>query len=468
MSDFPGELLSALVCPCCGSGFEVSLKLAGSSNGVSDGVLRCDCYEYPVVDGIPVLRQLSPVASTQNGAVARLREGDVEGALIWLLAAGTAPGVPGPASPSRNPRSATSLRLRLCEFVRRRPGPSAAARIPQMQGFETVLHATRPRAYANYLFHRFANPSFLGALPPLIVLGDALRRGPRRRLLDLMNGAGHASATIVALCPELQVIMADIDFINLYIARRFLAPDTAALCLDVELPLPLCDGSIDGVHCLDGLHYVRSKVALLREVDRVVGPEGAWLFAHMHNASATNVNPGAPLDPRGYSQRFAFGQQRLLAETEILRQFQHDGSLDLTHQPPAAGLDSSNALTLVGARTEDLWRRHTDLDAALARRPDLLELNPLYRLEKGRDELIATAAWPSESLRRECMGTPPLLPESVRISSRTQQEIIAARTGGPLPAVVRELLRSFVLVPVPGCYVGGANGHRRVASHAGI
>jgi SAM-dependent methyltransferase len=323
-----------------------------------------------------------------------------------------------------------------------------------MEGFEAVLQATRPKAYANYLYQRFANPSLLGAIPPLIVLGDALRRGPRRRLLDLMSGAGHSSATLGALCPEVEVIMADIDFVNLYIARRFLAPEMAALCLDVELPLPLRDDSIDGVFCLDGLHYARSKVALLREVDRIVSPEGAWLFAHMHNAKTNNINPGAPLNRQGYSQRFAFGQQRLLAETEILRQFQHDGSLDLTPQPPAADLDSSNALTLVGARTEHLWKRHADLDTALSRRSDLLGLNPLYRLEKAPDGLVAKAAWPSESLRRECTGTPPLLRESVHVDSRTLREIIAARSGESLTGAVRELLRSFVLLPVPECYPG--------------
>jgi SAM-dependent methyltransferase len=254
--------------------------------------------------------------------------------------------------------------------------------------------------------------------------------------------------------PEVEVIMADVDFVNLYVAGRFLAPDKATLCIDSELPLPMPDKSVDGVYCLDGLHYVRSKVALLREVDRIVGPEGAWLFAHMRNARAANVNPGAPLDPQGYSRRFAFGQQRLLSETAILRQFQHDGSLDLTRQPLAADLDSSNALTLVGARTEDLWKQHADLDTALSRRSDLLGFNPLYRLEKAPDGLVANAAWPSDSLRRECTGTPPLLRESVHVDTRTQREIIAVRTGGALPGAVRELLRSFVLVPLPECYPG--------------
>jgi SAM-dependent methyltransferase len=321
-----------------------------------------------------------------------------------------------------------------------------------MAGFKDVLEALRPRHYADYLFHRFANPSFLGAIPALIVLGDACRRGPRRRLLSLMSGIGLSSSTIGALCPDVQVIMADIDFVNLYIACRFLGPHHIALCIDVEVPLPFCDKSIDYLYCLDGFHYVRSKVALLKEVDRIVSPEGAWLFAHMHNAKRVNINPGVPLDPQGYLQRFAFGQRRLLPESELLRQFQDDGSLDLTHQPSIDVLDSCDALTLAGARNEFLWKRHAELDAALSRRPDLLRFNPLYCLEESADGLLASAAWPSDLLRQECCGTVPLLCESARFGAQVLREIDAARAGEGLSDEVRGLLRSFVLVPLPECY----------------
>jgi SAM-dependent methyltransferase len=390
---------------------------------------------------------MSPVSSTRNGAVERLRAGDAEGALQWLLAAGTAPGVPSPIGTRERP----AVLRRLFGLSRGAPA-RVGADLLQARGFDAALRAARPEGYADYLYHRFANPSFLAALPPLVVLGDALRHGGRRRLLELMSGVGHSSATVSALCPGVEPVMADVDFVNLYVARRYVAPAGAALCVDVELPLPLRDDSIDGVYCLDGLHYARSKVALLREVDRIVGPEGAWLFAHMHNARGANVNPGAPLDPGGYAKRFAFGQQRLLAETGILRQFQRDGALDLAQQPASADLDSSDALTLFGARTEDLWRRYVELDAALSRRPDLLEFNPLYRLDRTPDGVVASAQWPSESLRRECEGTPPLLRESVRVSRDTLRQIASAKAGGPLPGAARELLRSFALVPLPECY----------------
>ena len=451
MKDFPRTLLAELSCPYCGAGFRIGLELSASSEGLRDAVLCCDCYEYPVVRGIPVLRQMSPVTSIQNVAVDHLRKGDADRALEWLLAAGSGPGIPAAnRSGADNPGSA-GLLSKIRDRFSADP-PSTEVDIRMLNDFESVLHAKRPGGYAHYLYQRFANPSFLGALPPAMVLALDCEHGRRKRMLELLSGAGHLSGFVSALFPTLDVIMADVDYVNLYIAQRFLAEDAAAICLDAELPLPFSDNSIDGIFCLDGLHYVRSKIALLEQVDRILGSDGIWLFAHMHNASVPNTNPGAPLDAAGYLHRFAFGQLRLLAESEILQQFSREGILDLMNQPPLPALNSNNALTLLGARDEHLWKRQTALDEALSRRPDLLALNPLYRLDKTSDGLMATASWPSESLQRECTGNTSRLPATLHLTLPALHEIAAVCAGQEHTDKTRELLRSFVLVPLPACY----------------
>jgi SAM-dependent methyltransferase len=324
--------------------------------------------------------------------------------------------------------------------------------LPPRDGFLAALQATRPRGYAEYLFHRFANPSFLGAVPPLLVLGDACRRKSPGRVLDLLCGVGHASAILGTLRPEVEIVAADSDFMNLYLARKVVAPCAAAVCIDAELPLPFADSSFDGLFCLDGLHYIRSKVALLREVDRVVNAEGFWTFAHMHNIDGENENPGAPLSADAYSERFAFGRKRLMAESEVLRQFQESGSLDLTAQSESGSLVSSQAVTLVGARTESLWGKHTCLDDAFCSRPDLLGFNPLYRVEEVPHGLMLRSEWPSDSLRRECVGKMTILPDTVLVPGTVVREIVSSRKTGSLSDDVRKLLRSFVLVCLPECY----------------
>lgn len=452
-NSFPRTLLGDLRCAYCGSGFETALELAASSQGIGDGILRCDCYEYPVVQGIPVLRQISPVSSAQNGAVEFLRQGNSEGALRWLLDSASAPGVSALTKSPTKTAGGSSLFRRLRNLWEENAALPGDLNFLQIDEFEEALRASRPRGYADYLYHRFANPSFLGAIPPLVMIGDVCRQSSGKRLLELMCGTGHSSAIVSTLCSGVNVVMADVDFVNLFIARRYVAPEAAAVCIDAEVPLPFADMAFDCVYCLDGLHYARSKVALLREVDRIISTEGAWLFAHMHNANGNNVNPGVPLTARGYAMRFTFGQQRLVAEREVLRQFQADGSLDLTEQASIEALDSSNAITLMGARNASMWRRHEFLDDALCRRPDLLSFNPLYRVERVADGLMARATWPSESLRIECAGTAlNCVPETIHLPYRIVEEIAAARVEGTLSNEVRKLLRSFVLVCLPECY----------------
>ncbi len=444
--EFPRALLEDLRCPYCGSNIRPILEVASSPLGLEHGVLRCDCYEYPVVEGIPVLRQISPVASIANEAVERLRKRDLVGARQWLMEAGRAPGVPQPTAHSLD-------HDRHRRWLDRLRGHSAGPQANDRGTFEESLRATRPGVYADYLYQRFANPSFLAAVPSVVILGDHHGRSPRRRLLEILCGIGHLSATVTALCPETEVVATDIDFVNLSIARRFLAPNSVAMCLDVEVPLPFASNTFDGLYCLDGLHYVRSKTSLLREADRVVSDEdGVWLFAHMHNAAAANVNAGAPLDAYGYAARFVFGEQRLVPEAAILRGFRSDGSVDLTGPADKADVESSNALTLFGGRNDALWHRHERLDEALGRRPDLLWFNPLYHLERSGDELVATAKWPSDALRAECSVSGSPVPELVHLRAGTVAEITAAKRSGYLSERVCELLCSSVLVSLPECY----------------
>jgi SAM-dependent methyltransferase len=420
----------------------VASSLGSGEGGLVDGSLRCDCYEYPVAGGIAVLRQLGPVSSTRNDAVEHIRRGEPERAVQWLAANGRATGVP-------LAEASLGLRARLARIL----GVREEAARPSFDStgtFRAALSASRPSGYAEYLFHRMANPSLLAAIPPLIVLAEAC--GPGGRVLDLLCGAAHSSALLSQLGPGNEIVLADSDFVNLQLAKAFMAPEAVAVCIDADLPLPFASSSFAGIFCLDGLHYVRAKTSLLREVDRVVSARGAWVFAHMHNADVGNVSPGAPLSARGYAERFDFGTSRLLPEGEILTQFLAAGSLDLATQIDASVLQASNALTLIGSRDDRLWRVHANLEDAFERRTDRLGFNPLYRASRSGEGVHLEAAWPSESLRLECQVREPLVPGSLEIPRETLQEIVAARASGRLSPAVRSLLRRFVLVSLPACY----------------
>jgi len=449
-SAFPRALIESLRCPYCDSGLRPVAEVAACESGIEHGVLRCDCYEYPIVRGIPVLRRIGPAWSCENQAVDRLRGNDPVGAHEWLLGAGRAPGLPGPT-----PRQRTLVRGTAQRWLNRArrmilAAPDTGER--DQDDFRAALVKGRPKPYADYLYHRFANPSILAAIPALAILGDHCRRSGRQRLLELLCGIGHLSAAADVVCPSAEIVMTDVDYTNLAIARRFVTPGTVAICLDAEMPLPFGDDAFDGLYCLDGLHYVGSKTRLLGEVDRVVTGDGAWVFAHMHNADGTNRAAGIPLSARGYASRFAFAEHRLVPERGLLDQVRRDGFVDLTAPPDPAAVKACNALILFGARDGSLWRRHERFDEALARRPDRLWFNPLYVLERTAGGVVATARWPSEELRAECTADGPLLPESIDLSDRLVDEIAAAGRHVSPSDELRELVRSFVLVSLPEHY----------------
>lgn len=442
---FPLHLVDELRCPYCESGLRIVKSVP---HNLTAGVLSCDCYDYPVVDGIPVIRQIGPPASSRNEASERILNGDIAGARAWLRGAGRAPAV---ASPLSLLRRMARVPGKLAKAVGLGKEAESSAPIGA-KGFEGHLHATRSTGYAHYLFQRFANPSILGAIPPLMVLGQYCVGTPRGRLLELLSGTGHASAIVRAAYPGIEVVLTDIDFVNLEIARRYLSPGTPALCIDAEGPLPFRSDTFDGLFCMDGLHYVRSKATLLREVDRVVSNRGAWLFAHMHNADGENVNAGTPLASGAYAARFAFGEYRLHAETAILAEMRDTGGLDLTKPPDPATVAGANSLSLFGARDTSLWRKHSGLDRQLAGRPELLALNPLYRARREGDDLMAVASWPTESLREECTAEGPVLPESICFDAPLLDEIAATTAGSQPTERVLQLIRQSILVSLPLCY----------------
>jgi SAM-dependent methyltransferase len=459
MTGFPRESIDDLSCPCCGARLSVALDLDGG-DAIRHGTLRCECYEYPIVAGILVLRQLSPVSSAQNGAVDRLRDRDPGGALQWLLTYATASGV---ATSALAKPQVSGLR-RLMEALGGSTRPTADPNEIGGAEFEEALHALRPTGYANYLYHRYANPSFLAAIPPLLVLGESCGTAARRRIIDVLCGVGHSSATLRALCPGVDVVMADADFVNLYIASRFIG-DITAVCVDVDLPLPFADGSFDGAFCLDGLHYVRSKTAFVREMDRILGPDASWVFAHMHNASVANVNPGTPLTAQGYSRLFSFAPHRILPEASVLDQIRDQGFLDLSTERSQA-LESSGALTLFGCRDDALWRKHEAFASVVRRRPDLLAFNPLYRVVRTQTGASAIAEWVSQSLRSECTAEFQLFEDELRVAPEVI-EMLERRETEPTQsrAEIDRLLRSFMVVSLPDWYPRGSGTTARGSRH---
>jgi SAM-dependent methyltransferase len=439
------HLIGQLHCPYCDSGFRVEQHAPEGQGPISYGIIACACYRYPIIEGILILRQTSGPTNTNDDAVVLLESGDKGAALRYVLEH-------SPVAPNRTGSQwlIDALKRRLRRLARGEADQVEKLLLSPARTLREAISVLRPRSYGNYLLHRYANNSFLAAIP-LLMLAKELR-GARPTVLDVNCGVGHASFVLQTAFPDLSVIATDHDFVNLYLARRYLIPNAACICMDAEAPLPFADALFDAAVCMDGLHYVRAKRALLRELDRTITHEGLWLFPHMHNARGTNFSPGVPLTADDYMRLFEFVPSRLLSESEVFTRFMHEQALELGDPVDESILQMSDVFSLVASRRADLWGRQTDLAAPLVRAKVPLRVNPIYQPTRNHETVRLDMSWPAGNLERECEAVKQFLPQSCSIAAGLWDRLHNGAVTKSDEPEIEKLRKSFVLVPLPEAY----------------
>lgn len=438
-------LIGELRCPECGGEIGVEREVSGEP---FSAMLRCSCARHAAIDGVVCLRAGGGERPGLGSAVARLERDDAEGALVEALL---------PSGRSLVRRVATRLRERGVPVpgALRRAGRGALRRLVRDgRTFAQALPVIRNRLYEDYLLHRWANPSFLAAVPVLgLATTLAGEEGRSARVLDVAGGGGHAAHLITRMAPNCSVILTDHDFSNLFLARRFFGREIVCVCLDGERGLPFGESSIDAVLCSDALHYIRGKRELVARLRRVARDDALWLVPHLHNALRDNPTPGWPMRPDELDELFGFVGRRVLDERALLARFAEDCTIDLSVQPGPEAVESAAAWSVIGSPRETLWRAH-DLSDAWLGGTDGLRLNPIYRRVGGGNEEVYRIAWPNPHFESECRHVTAVLPEEVRVTAG----LIGRVEGGEIPPGCREeverLHRRFVLVPLPPAYAG--------------
>jgi SAM-dependent methyltransferase len=274
-------------------------------------------------------------------------------------------------------------------------------------------------------------------------------------VLELACGVGHSAFLIAATFPHLEVVATDHDFTNLWIAKRFFAPNASLICLDAEAPLPFSAGGFSAVFCLDGFHYVRSKIALGREISRVATSDALFLFPHLHNALQRNIHAGIPLTAAGYQRCFDGIPSVVYDEETVLRGFVNAGELSLDQGEPAQRIEQASSFALVATHREGFWRKRRDLAAPLYADATKLIPNPLYTLTVGRGFVDLQANWPNTTLEAECGAVKEYLPEALRLESTLLERLQGSGGGSVHDADLRSLVQRFALVRLPAVAYAG-------------
>jgi SAM-dependent methyltransferase len=443
------SFIRQLKCPYCDGSLVVEHD--GNDDGSLEyGVVRCDCYRYAIVGGILILRQISPPAHPHDPIVAHLDDGAPKEALQTALRLGSA--IP----PVRSRRQTWLSRLRrvhpyLSSVPERflRPDPTRTTDYEECD-FPTALARLRVPIYAEYLYYRYCSPSFLAAIPLILVSKEIVP--PGGRVLDLGCGVGHATWYLSGLVDDIEVVSCDHDFVNLFLARRYIAPDSQHVCVDAEKPLPFADDLFSGVYVVDALHYIRSKSALAHELGRCVKDDGIIVFSHLHNRDAENVNPGQPLTLTGYLRCFAKLHPRLFDERDILSRFTREGCVDLSKASSPDELADAQAVSLVASRCEDVLRRYDNVSDMLRSHPDRLLINPIYSSRRKGETVMLSRLILSDPIEAEIASATLTPPATLELSCEVFDALRRSDVAGLESATLQRLIRCFALISVPPAY----------------
>jgi len=424
------SLLEILRCPYCGSPLLVVENYAvvandarargdESGNDVQWGVLGCECCAYPVLDGVPILI----ADDATRHAMHTLEAGRPEDALVAVL------GGSGSAAPPE----------RLRGLVR-----------GEVATYQEALSLLCGDAEGTWFLHHFSDPTYVAA--EALLRAIAQDRWPvRGRTLDLCGGAGHLARVLDALSERdgggsPDTVLADLHYWKLWLARRFTAREVAPVCCDANHPLPFAEDAFSLVLLLDAFPYVWHKRLLADEMTRLAGDDGVVVMPHLHSASGENFSAGDTLTPAAYQRLFTRLGARLFSDERMLDDVLERRVVDLSRDVTPEELGDEASLTLVAARSSELYRRHElpttrGVDGEVA-------VNPLYRVERRGGSSILTLEFPSPEYEAEFGDCRRYMPDRVTIEADLTGRITPERIGPSYD----ELRERRVLIDAPVGY----------------
>ena len=408
------RLLEILRCPFCGGGLELdrNARLDIQDREVRSGILFCQCCAYPVVSGIPYLR----TGKAAHRAMDLLGKGDPWAASAALL------GLEG----SQKEAFEALLNERQLTFRR---------------ALDSLCHD----AEGTYLLYRFSDPTYLAGHTLL----EAVAQDPvcaAGRALDLCGGAGHLTRTLCRAAGRGGVVLADITFWKLWLAKQFVAPDCQPVCCDANEPLPFARDSFSLIVCSDAFHYLWRKRLVADETVRLAGQRGAVLLAHLHNALCDNPSAGMPLTPAGYRGLFDGTPARLFSDGQLLEAGLTGRGVDLSAHELDDALASEPSLALIATHRPGLFRAYAPAEVAVEA-PELT-VNPLYAMREN-GKVTLELQFPSPDYELEFGGCRRYLPAAVELEAGTLEGRRVTRRN----AATERLVEQRVLLDLPVRYL---------------
>jgi SAM-dependent methyltransferase/uncharacterized protein YbaR (Trm112 family) len=430
------ELLKLMKCPYCGTDFEIDEVYSENEGEIINGCVKCECNEYPILEGIVILKN----THTKEYIINYLKKEKTEKAVALSFG------------------NYTNDICKVADFIEPKPFGKLFKKnlLSFVNSYSKKIYKRYPNkslsfcdvlgngSFENYLKHRFSSQTFWSLYPFIKLL-----RKKRKRILDMCCGAGHASFVISKYVNPDELICVDGEFKSLYLAKKYFS-NAEFINIDANYSLPFKDDIFSSVLMMDAFHYVDARALLAKEFERVLNKEGMLLLLHLHNALVENIAAGKPLSPSTWKGMFDL-DVIALPEKSIVEDFILSDKLDLSKKYSEEELNSSNAIIMIGGVDSDcfdeLWE-----DILEIKIKENLIINPIYKMKAEGDKILLEREFPSEFFRREYPLTEKYLPKKCEINKKfVKGRSVCVSSSDEIE--IDDLMRKVVVINVPKNYI---------------
>ena len=391
------EFLETLICPYCGSSFEIENALEKEKEEIISGYVKCGCSEFPILSGILILKK-NPL---NKKIIDLIKERKIEEAEIRYLCQENFEGIN-----SFNtildvlpiPHKVRLKALQILSTLREVKEEEKCRKLYKRYSTPNItFHKLLGDSfYEKYLKHRFSGESLWSIFPFIPVI-----RNKNEKVLDLCCGVGYTSFIISCYVEPQQLCCADVVFRRLWLARKYFAPTAHFICLDASYPLPFRDKSFTSILMLDAFGYIPSRVLLANEMERIISSKGLILILHVHNSLTFNLGGGCAISPRQLSILFSnsYLETKTISERRVLDDYVFHNKLDLSADYSERTLNSSNALILLATADKSIFKIYHEVNRDFLRHKNHLVINPIYKIKRENNKFVL-----SRPLEKEALG----------------------------------------------------------------
>ena len=306
-------LVEAMTCPYCLGRFAVPRASGRQTDRIDWGLLRCRCFEFPIVDGVLLLslakgyggseEALAPYVPLQVAAIRYIGNDDVDGLRGWIgrqiplldRLMATAPVDYVSFSTDLNRRLWPQVETDLYAWSRyevlgrrgagRRGIVGALAGNPLGLALFKAYRRLFPPVWSTFYMMRFISTELAELRTRL---QDIPIDGP---VLSLCCGHGPFELLLRGRAPQVPTVSMDGQIINLFTVKRFIAPDADYICHDAQFSLPFADGHFSHVFSSSCLGEIPTQAHFVREARRVTADDGWTMFDGVTPEEGARVMP---------------------------------------------------------------------------------------------------------------------------------------------------------------------------------